>query len=343
MSRPPILPDPESLRLDAIECDAATITITVHTRRAAVGCPDCGQLTRRVHSRYDRCVADLPWQGCAVRFRLRSRRWFCGNPACPRRIFTERLPAVVAPRARRTARLAAVVEAIAFALGGEAGARVLAAFGLRLSGATLLNTIRAALLPALATPAVLGVDDYAMRRGHVYGTILVDLQRRRPVDLLPDRSAETFASWLQAHPGVTVIARDRGGAYADGGRQGAPDAVQVADRWHILANFGDLLERLLVRHHAALRQVRYVADAPALGGAAPTVPAAEGGGTGDVAPSPGTLVGAAALTRREQDRQERNARREARYQAIHALHGQGYSVRAICRQLHLHQATVTKY
>jgi transposase len=119
--------------------------------------------------------------------------------------------------------------------------------------------------------------------------------------------------------------------------------VQVADRWHVLANLGDLLERLLVRYHAALRQVRYVPDAPALGGDAPPVRAALGGGTGDVAPSPGPLSGAAALTRREQDRQERNARREARYQAIHVLHGQGYSVRAICRQLHLHQATVTKY
>jgi transposase len=297
-----------------------------------------------VHSRYERCVADLPWQGCAVRLQLRTRRWFCGNAACPRRIFTERLPAVVAPHARRTARLAAVVEAIAFALGGEPGARVLAAFGLRLSGATLLNTIRAAPEGSLVTPAVLGVDDYAMRRGRVYGTILVDLQRRRPVDLLPDRSAETFAAWLAAHPGVTVIARDCGGAYADGGRQGAPDALQVADRWHVLANFGDLLERLLVRHHAALRQVRYVPAAPDRGDASP--PPTQGDAVdeeriplrGAVAPA-----GPAGLPRRERDRQERNARREARYQAIHALHGQGHSVRAICRHLHLHQATVTKY
>ncbi len=156
----------------------------------------------------------------------------------------------------------------------------------------------------------------------------MDLERHRPVDLLPDRTGERLAQWLTEHPGIESICRDRGGAYADGARLGAPDAVQVADRWHLLANLGAMLERVLVRHHALLRQVQLADDPPPTVSDRTTAPA--------IAPP-------RPPTRTEQERQRRDRRREARYQEIHALHHEGYSVRAIARQLGLHRQTVRKY
>jgi transposase len=200
------------------------------------------------------------------------------------------------------------------------------------SRATLLRLVRAAPLPPFDTPRVLGVDDWAFRRGQRYGTILVDLERRRPVDLLPDRSGSGLATWLREHPGVEIISRDRAGAYADGARQGAPAAIQVADRFHLSANVGELLERVLASQRTALHQGAAAVDL-ALAEATPPETEAR-------LAAPATPPG---QTRAQEEQQARRAQRLARYEAVLALHQQGYSQVAISKQVGLGRKTVRRY
>ncbi len=194
-------------------------------------------------------------QGIPAHLSLWARRFFCDTADCPRRIFTERLPSVAAPHARRTDRLCDWLRQVAFAVGGEAGARLLRQRGSTVGGGTLLARMRARTSPARPTPRVLSVDDFAFRRGRSYGSILVDLERHQVVDLLPDRSGSGFAVWLRAHPGIQIISRDRSGDYAEGARQGAPRAVQVAERFHLLRNLRDVVLRVLKRHTHLIEQV----------------------------------------------------------------------------------------
>jgi transposase len=258
----PLLPDPTCLHLTHLEASPRMITIVVATIVSEAYCPVCKCHSDKVHSRYVRNVADLPWMGWAVRLEVHTRRFFCLNLTCPRQIFTERLPNVVAPYARRTNRLTDVLTLIGFALGGEAGKRLVDGMGLAPSPDTLLRLIHAAQETAHSTPRVLGVDDFSFRRRISFGTILIDLEKRVPVDLLPDRESETFAKWLLAHPGVEIISRDRGGDYARGGKQGAPNATQVAGRWHLLKNLSETIQSFFLRNQPQLKAATQIQEVP---------------------------------------------------------------------------------
>ena len=227
------------------------VDISVAPVALSAKCPLCGHPSRRVHSEYVRKIADLPWHGTPVVFRVRARRFFCDVGPCERRIFCERLPEVAA-HSRKSSRLDDALLLVAFELGGRAGARLAAELGLLVSRHTLLRRLRGSPAPPVGGVRVLGVDDWAARKGEKYGTILVDLERRRVVDLLPDRSAGTLAAWLRGHPGVEVVSRDRYRPYIEGASAGAPDAVQIADRFHVFKNLYDAVEKLVERNRRRL-------------------------------------------------------------------------------------------
>jgi len=323
------LPETTSLQLHSWHLDDTATLLTLHvtSTQQVVSCPVCAVFTPRVHSRYTRTLADLPWGGARVRWQLRVRKFVCTNVQCPRRIFAERLPEVVAPWARRTRRLAAWLIAIGLALGGAAGVRLSRRLGCTLSRQTLLRIIRRLPLAGDRTPRVLGVDDFAFRKRQTYGTVLIDLERRQPVALLPDREAETLAQWLRAHPGVEVITRDRARAYADGARHGAPEATQVADRFHLLQNLVEALEQVFHTHQTALAAVN---DAIRRQG----VPLVDGTVAVAVPPPPPTG---------QEKTAQRRARRVECHQQVWALHDRGWPGHAIATHLGIGKNTVFRY
>jgi transposase len=285
-------------------------------------CPLCHCPTHRVHSRYERTLKDLP----VVQFRLiiilLVGKFFCLNNTCPRRIFTERLPAVVAAWARRTARYTDRLKAMALALGGAAAARLSHQMGYGYSRNSLLRLITSLPLPTLPPPRILGVDDFALRKGHRYGTILVDLEQKQPIALLPERTAETLEAWLKEHPGVEILSRDRSKAYKLGMSQGAPNAIQVADRFHLLQNLEETLETVLKGHTQALRAVEKA-----------QLQASE-----MAVPQPLDLPDAP-----ESPKAMNRTRRLEKYEQTHTLRQQGYAIQDIAHHLGIGERTVYTY
>jgi transposase len=237
------LPAQGQLILEAAEETTDGIVFRVRVKHPP-RCPACSESHVSYHSCYVRRIRDLPWQGRPVELHLQTRRFRCRNQECARKIFAECLPAVAVRKARETTRLCEIVGLVGYALGGLPGERLLNRLGIKRSDDTVLRRVktrgRGASQP---TVRVLSVDDWAWRKKQRYGTMLLDLERSQVIDLLPVRSAESFARWLGLHPEVEVITRDRSSLYADGGRQGAPSAVQITDRFHLVSNLSEAVER----------------------------------------------------------------------------------------------------
>jgi transposase len=312
----------QDLVLDKIERVDGRFLVDVHVRQAA-RCPACGKLSRSRHSTYFRRLKDLPWQGCAVELRLKARRFRCRNRACARKIFAEPIPEVARSHARWTTRVGEIIRLIGYTAGGLPGSRILDRLAIPISDDTVIRMVKASGDASADDPVRhLGVDDWAWRKGQSYGTILVDLDKRQVIDLLPDRSVEGLQSWLEKHPGVEVITRDRCGIYAEAAEQGAANAVQVADRFHLFLNLSTALERALEERSREL----------CLPDSAPEQEAVQ-------APPPSQV----RTTLEEQRKQQRRQRRHERYERVIELHRLGHTQRAISLEVGIERKTIRRW
>ncbi|MDP9792450.1 transposase [Catenuloplanes nepalensis] len=338
------MPHLAEVTIDGIHEADGRIVIEARSGRDRVACPDCGTESARVHGRYHRRLADTALAGRSVVIRLLVRRLVCREAVCARVTFVEQIPGLTSPHSRYSPPLRAALTVIGVALAGRPGARLARKLGMPVGRDTLLGLLRAAPLPQPGTVTALGVDDFALRRGHVYGTVLLDMDTHRPVDVLPGRDADPLAVWLREHPGAEIICRDRAGAYAEGARAGAPDAIQVADRWHIWHNVGEAVDKTVTAHHACVRAAMTLeagqatspvpdagpqpaCDAEPAAEPEPAAPAAEPDGSLDVCGRERSLV----------------VRTRERYTAVQQLLADGASLAEICRQLELDRTTVRRF
>jgi len=229
---PELLPDKAAVDIQSLIKHENSFLLELVSNRRGSPCPECNEFSSKIHSYYPRNFQDLPWAGYVVRINWKVRKFYCKNEGCLRKVFCERLGAVAAPYGRRTQRLNQYLNEIGFALGGNGGSKLASFIGMPISSSTMLRIIYNVEQDRdVTTPRVLGIDDWAFRKGKNYGTILVDLEKRKPIDLLPDREMETVKKWLEAHPGIELISRDRASCYSQAAELGAPQAIQVADRW----------------------------------------------------------------------------------------------------------------
>jgi transposase len=316
------------LQINAIEEADNRLIIVACGLQEKAHCPDCQQMSARFHGRYQRHPADLPCGGYTIQLNLTVPRFFCDNEACSRRTFSATFPNILRPYARCTDRLTSQQRRVAFAVGGEAGCRLLNNMSMPVSADTLIRLVRSAPEPVVATPRVLGVDDWAKRKGQSYGTILVDLEKQVVVDLLDERSPESFSDWLEEHPGVEIITRDRGADYKEGATKGAPEAVQIADRFHLLQNVADTLKRMLAQRTNKLRQ------------AARQVAAEQ---EKAVNRTPKLDMMAAVAEEAIQETQSPPTLRQLYFTEVKEYQRQGWSQRAVAAHLNLDRRTVSKY
>ncbi|QUC59160.1 ISL3 family transposase [Streptomyces sp. A2-16] len=311
----------DEVDVEKVTAAFGTIDIVAKGRTTGATCPDCGRPSERVHGSYQRRLRDLPLGERSVVILLKVRRFVCEARTCPRRTFVESFAWLTCPYARFTTRLGRLLEHIGLALAGRAGARMVAQLGLDAGRMTLLRRVMALPDPQFNTPQAVGVDDFATRRGHSYATVITDGERHHPIDVLPGREAAPLAAWLRVHPGVEVICRDRAGAYAEGAALGAPDALQVADRFHILQNLNQAVEKCVAAHRDCLRTV-----------VPPPDPATTDAQIAEIE----MLATAVPAGRRAE-------RMRAHHALVHGLLKEGMGLRAIARHLGWGRHTVQRY
>lgn len=313
-----ILPSPGALHLVSLIAEPHSIRAVVRPKTEQSRCPCCGHLSNRVHSWYQRTLLDLPWHGVPLRLELHVRRFFCDTLTCDRRIFTERLPDVVEPYAHRTRRLDTWFTLVGFALGGEAGARLLRELGATSSPDTLLRHIRA-VPPAAPDPSrAISIDEFGFQRDRRFGTIIVNLDTHHVVDLLPEVTTESVVAWLQRYPHIAVVSRDRAHNYGEAIRQGTSQAQQIADRWHVLKNLSERVEAVLRDHKSALKTPR-----------------------GDLlATRPGTFGRSAS---QEAQARTEHQRQLELYTQVQAAHARGLNATAVGKLLGISRVTAYKY
>ena len=334
----PFLPLPTGLQIATTTLRDDLLIVQVVSTNMKSYCPLCFCLAERRHSQYTRVVADLPCAGFRMQLILHVRRFFCDHADCIRKIFTERLPAFVLPWARLTVRLCEALQSLGLATCGELGTRLAERLAIQTSPTTILRRIM--VLPTLAVEWVseLGIDDFSFRRGRKFGTILVDIQRHKVIDLLADRKAETAKVWMKAHPEIKIVSRDRGGEYAAGAREGAPQATQIADRFHIYKNLVEAVALILARCRAEIRKNAQPALQEELHEEVPEPPlfaCAEVISVENWKPAPALCDERKRLTRR--------AERHDRYQQVIELHTQGLGVTEIARRVGLSRRTIERW
>lgn len=301
-----MFPGLSSLVVEDVVATGSVLRITARSAMSSAPCPRCGTESRRVHAWHLRRLADLPVGGRPAVMDLRVRRLLCTDVECPQRTFREQIPALASRYARRTLRLAATIGQVAITLAGRAGAALLATLGVTVSRSSLLRALMALPLPTLPVPSVLSVDDVALRRGRRYMTMVIDPITHRRIDVLPDRRAATLSAWLRDRPGITAVCRDGSASYAEAITAGAPEAVQVSDRWHLWHGLGCAVEKVVIAHTACWR------------------PAAAG----------------ATSTLREPALAQRT---RARHAAVHALLDQGVGLLECSRRLGWSLNTIKRY
>src|SRR5438309_7830617 len=248
-----ILPDLSDLVIEQVSI-TNEVTVTVRAASPTVPCPCCGTISKRVQSRYTRTLRDLPASGRPVELVVCVRRFFCQESTCVRKIFAERFPALTLPRVKFTLRLQEALREMGFELGGEAGARLGKKLSYPGSPDTILRLVKQTQLPTVSSPRVVGIDDWSWKRGLRYGTLICDLENNKPIDVLADRSVQTVSAWFEERRSREIVSRDRSSEYAAAISKGAPQALQVADLWHIGKNFSESVQTLLARCRAEIRR-----------------------------------------------------------------------------------------
>jgi transposase len=325
---------PNGLEVAETSVTGPVLTLSLVATATTALCPLCGHVSQHIRSFYTRHVADVPSAGRQVQLILHVRKFRCDTTDCPRRVFAERLTPFIEPWARMTRRLSQTIEAIGLATSGELGSRFAPHLGIVTSPTTILRCTMTLPAQRLEQVSLLGIDDWSFRRGRQFGTILVNLATHEIIDLLPNRETETAQSWMQAHPEIDLVSRDRGEDYAAAARKGAPQARQVADRFHLTQNLTDIVEEILAQCRTEIRQTSQSSDSDAR-------VQAEGGDAKLASALPDwhaestLLAGSAHLAR--------HAERLDRYQQLVQLRAEGLTHREIARRLGIGERTVRNW